>query len=109
VVVIGYPSHSKCAFYLTIWATAKAVGPIVSGAINVRTNVKRNFAGQVSDTTYIISMVVMLSRSTNYPLPQSGEQGMVQSGILVIVDKQQSYDFASFLFQLLLCCFQSTW
>ncbi|KAH7205422.1 uncharacterized protein BKA55DRAFT_547139 [Fusarium redolens] len=58
-IVIGYPSHSERAFYLTIWATAKAVGPIVGGAINLGTNVKRNFVGQVSDTTYIIFMVIM--------------------------------------------------
>ncbi|KAH7230202.1 uncharacterized protein BKA55DRAFT_526523, partial [Fusarium redolens] len=34
-IVIGCPSHSERAFYLTTWATAKVVGPIVGGAINL--------------------------------------------------------------------------
>ncbi|KAF5229119.1 hypothetical protein FANTH_14299 [Fusarium anthophilum] len=59
-IVIGYPSHSKRAFYLTIWATAEAVRPIISSAINLGTNVKRNFIGQVSNMTYIIFMVICL-------------------------------------------------
>lgn len=58
-IIIGYPSPHERAFYLAVWATAKAAGPIVGGAINLGTNVKRNFAGTISSTTYIIFLVIM--------------------------------------------------
>ncbi|KAM5529570.1 hypothetical protein FOXYSP1_17414 [Fusarium oxysporum f. sp. phaseoli] len=89
-IVIGYPSHSERAFYLTIWATAEAVGPIIGGAINLGTNVKRNYVGQVSDTTYIIFMVMCLGLPIALCLSPASKVWR-KDGTLVIVDKQQSW------------------
>jgi sugar phosphate permease len=46
-IIIGYPSPRDRGFYLAIWQTAKALGPIVGGAINLGLNAGRNEAGSV--------------------------------------------------------------
>jgi len=46
-IIIGYPSPQDRGFYLAIWQTAKALGPIVGGAINLGLNAGRNEAGSV--------------------------------------------------------------
>lgn len=46
-IVIGYPSPKQRGFYLAIWQTAKASGPIVGGAINLGLNANRSQAGSV--------------------------------------------------------------
>jgi hypothetical protein len=46
-IIIGYPSLRDRGFYLAIWQTAKAAGPIVGGAINLGLNANRDTAGSV--------------------------------------------------------------
>ncbi|KAK1977875.1 hypothetical protein LZ30DRAFT_752569 [Colletotrichum cereale] len=53
-IIDGYPSPRDHAFYLTIWQTAKAAGPIVGGVINLGLNAKRRRTGSVSSSTYIV-------------------------------------------------------
>ncbi|KAJ4366454.1 hypothetical protein N0V83_008090 [Neocucurbitaria cava] len=58
-IIIGYPSPGDRAFYLAIWQTAKAAGPIVGGAINLGLNASRKTTGSVSSATYIVFIVIM--------------------------------------------------
>lgn len=58
-IVIGYPSPGDRAFYLAVWQTAKASGPIVGGAINLGLNANRKTSGSVSSSTYIVFIVIM--------------------------------------------------
>ncbi|KAK9779833.1 putative Major facilitator superfamily (MFS) profile domain-containing protein [Seiridium cardinale] len=58
-IIIGYPSPKDRAFYLAIWQTAKAAGPIVGGAINLGLNANRSTAGSVGSATYIVFIVIM--------------------------------------------------
>ncbi|KXJ94880.1 major facilitator superfamily domain-containing protein [Microdochium bolleyi] len=58
-IIIGYPSPKDRAFYLAVWQTAKAAGPIVGGAINLGLNANRDSAGSVSSATYIVFIVIM--------------------------------------------------
>ncbi|CAJ2503326.1 Uu.00g107200.m01.CDS01 [Anthostomella pinea] len=58
-IIIGYPSPKDRAFYLAIWQTAKAAGPIVGGAINLGLNAQKSSAGSVSSATYIVFIVIM--------------------------------------------------
>ena len=46
-IIIGYPAPHDRGFYLAVWQTAKALGPIVGGAINLGLNVGRSEAGSV--------------------------------------------------------------
>ncbi|KAH7086353.1 major facilitator superfamily domain-containing protein, partial [Paraphoma chrysanthemicola] len=58
-IIIGYPSPGDRAFYLAVWQTAKAAGPIVGGAINLGLNSNRQTAGSVASSTYIVFIVIM--------------------------------------------------
>ena len=58
-IIIGYPSPGDRAFYLAIWQSAKAAGPIVGGAINLGLNANRKTLGSVSSATYIVFIVIM--------------------------------------------------
>ncbi|KAI9162878.1 Notoamide biosynthesis cluster protein O' [Paramyrothecium foliicola] len=58
-IIIGYPSPKDRAFYLAVWQTAKAAGPIVGGAINLGLNANRSSAGSVGSATYIVFIVIM--------------------------------------------------
>lgn len=58
-IIIGYPSPKDRAFYLAIWQTAKAAGPIVGGAISLGLNAKNSDKGTVSTGTYIVFIVIM--------------------------------------------------
>ncbi|KAK1464376.1 hypothetical protein CCUS01_07949 [Colletotrichum cuscutae] len=58
-IIIGYPSPGDRAFYLAVWQTAKAAGPIVGGAINLGLNANRKTTGSVSSSTYIVFIVIM--------------------------------------------------
>lgn len=58
-IIIGYPSPTDRAFYLAIWQTAKASGPIVGSAINLGLNAGRSTAGSVGSSTYIVFIVIM--------------------------------------------------
>lgn len=65
-IIIGYPSPKDRAFYLAIWQTAKAAGPIVGGAINLSLNADKSSAGSISSSTYIAFIVIMYVQS-NFP------------------------------------------
>ncbi|KAF0315354.1 duf895 domain membrane protein [Colletotrichum asianum] len=58
-IIIGYPSPGDRAFYLAIWQTAKAAGPIVGGAINLGLNASKKTTGAVSSSTYAVFIVIM--------------------------------------------------
>lgn len=58
-IIIGYPSPQDRAFYLAVWQTAKAAGPIVGGAINLSLNASKATSGSVSPATYIVFIVIM--------------------------------------------------
>lgn len=58
-IIIGYPSPKDRAFYLAIWQTAKAAGPIVGGAINLGLNAQKSTTGSVGSATYIVFIVIM--------------------------------------------------
>jgi MFS family permease len=58
-IIIGYPSPTERAFFLAVWQTAKASGPIVGGAINLGLNAGRSTAGSVGSATYIVFIVIM--------------------------------------------------
>lgn len=58
-IIIGYPSPKDRGFYLAVWQTAKAAGPIVGGAINLGLNANRKTAGSVGPATYIVFIVIM--------------------------------------------------
>lgn len=58
-IIIGYPSPGDRAFYLAVWQTAKAAGPIVGGAINLGLNANGKTTGSVSSATYIVFIVIM--------------------------------------------------
>lgn len=58
-IIVGYPHPAERAFYLAVWQTAKASGPIVGGAINLGLNAGRSTAGSVGSTTYIVFIVIM--------------------------------------------------
>lgn len=65
-IIIGYPSPKDRAFYLAIWQTAKAAGPIVGGAINLSLNADKSSAGSISSSTYIVFIVIMYVLSHIY-------------------------------------------
>lgn len=58
-IIIGYPSPKDRAFYLAIWQTAKAAGPIVGGSINLGLNANSKTTGSVSTSTYLVFIVIM--------------------------------------------------
>ncbi|KAK7750883.1 hypothetical protein SLS62_007146 [Diatrype stigma] len=58
-IIIGYPSPRDRAFYLAVWQTAKAAGPIVGGAINLGLNANRSTSGAVGSATYIVFIAIM--------------------------------------------------
>lgn len=58
-IIIGYPSPGDRAFFLAVWQTAKSLGPIVGGAINLGLNANKKTTGSVSSTTYIVFIVIM--------------------------------------------------
>ncbi|EME77364.1 uncharacterized protein MYCFIDRAFT_168811 [Pseudocercospora fijiensis CIRAD86] len=58
-IIIGFPAPGDRGFYLAVWQTAKAAGPIVGGAINLGLNVKTDTKGSVSSTTYLVFIGIM--------------------------------------------------
>ncbi|KAI0016170.1 MFS general substrate transporter [Xylariomycetidae sp. FL0641] len=58
-IVIGLPGTAERGFYLAVWQTAKALGPIVGGAINLGINARRKHAGAVDPVTYIVFITIM--------------------------------------------------
>ncbi|KAG4434642.1 hypothetical protein IFR05_009878 [Cadophora sp. M221] len=102
-VIIGYPSPHERAFYLAIWQTAKASGPIVGGAINLGLNANRSTAGSVGSTTYIVFIAIMCLGLPIALLLSPASKVWRKDGTKVIINKQPTYagEFKAVLKQLI--------
>lgn len=90
-IIIGYPSPEDRAFYLAIWQTAKAAGPIVGGAINLGLNAKTSTKGSVSAATYIVFIVIMCLGLPISIFLSPAEKVQRKDRTLVIVHKQETW------------------
>ncbi|EWZ82358.1 hypothetical protein BFJ70_g5502 [Fusarium oxysporum] len=90
-IIIGYPSPKDRAFYLAIWQTAKAAGPIVGGAINLGLNAQTSSKGSVSSATYIVFIVIMCLGLPIALLLSPAEKVQRKDRTLVVVHKQPSW------------------
>jgi MFS family permease len=90
-IIIGYPSPSERAFYLAIWQTAKAAGPIVGGAISLGLNAQHSGKGSVSAATYIVFIVIMCLGFPIALLLSPAEKVQRKDRSLVVVQKQASW------------------
>ncbi|PYH47030.1 uncharacterized protein BP01DRAFT_414495 [Aspergillus saccharolyticus JOP 1030-1] len=90
-IIIGYPSPQDRAFYLAIWQTAKAAGPIVGGAISLGLNAQTSSKGTISAGTYIVFIVIMC---LGFPIAlclSPAEKVQRKDRTLVVVHKQASW------------------
>ncbi|KAF3005519.1 hypothetical protein E8E14_003418 [Neopestalotiopsis sp. 37M] len=90
-IIIGYPSPKDRAFYLAIWQTAKALGPIVGGAINLGLNANRDSAGSVSSATYIVFIVIMCLGLPIALCLSPAEKVWRRDGTKVVVHKEATW------------------
>ncbi|KAK9860871.1 hypothetical protein MYU51_006221 [Penicillium brevicompactum] len=90
-IIIGYPSPSERAFYLAIWQTAKAAGPIVGGAISLGLNAQTSGKGTVSAATYIVFIVIMCLGLPIALCLSPAEKVQRKDRSLVIVQKQETW------------------
>ncbi|KAJ5233311.1 uncharacterized protein N7469_005077 [Penicillium citrinum] len=90
-IIIGYPSPKDRAFYLAIWQTAKAAGPIVGGAISLGLNAKNSSKGTVSVGTYIVFIVIMCLGLPIALLLSPAEKVQRKDRSLVMVHKQATW------------------
>ncbi|KAM0721539.1 hypothetical protein Q7P37_002464 [Cladosporium fusiforme] len=90
-IIIGYPSPKDRAFYLAVWQTAKAAGPIVGGAINLGLNAKKSGSGSVGSETYIVFIVIMCLGLPIALLLSPGEKVWRKDGTRAVTFKQVSY------------------
>ncbi|KAM0544542.1 hypothetical protein ACHAPJ_011759 [Fusarium lateritium] len=90
-IIIGYPSPQDRAFYLAIWQTAKAAGPIVGGAINLGLNAQTASKGSVSSATYIVFIVIMCLGLPIALFLSPAERVQRKDRTLVIVQKQATW------------------
>lgn len=90
-IIIGYPSPQERAFYLALWQTAKAAGPIVGGAINLGLNAQSSTKGSVSNGTYIVFIAIMCLGLPISLLLSPAEQVQRKDHTLVIVNRQPSW------------------
>jgi len=90
-VIIGYPSPKERAFYLAIWQTAKASGPIVGGAINLGLNANRSTAGSVGSTTYIVFIAIMCLGLPIALLLSPASKVWRKDGTKVLINRQPTY------------------
>ncbi|KAF5690907.1 DUF895 domain-containing protein [Fusarium circinatum] len=90
-IIIGYPSPKDRAFYLAIWQTAKAAGPIVGGAINLGLNAQTSSQGSVSSATYSVFIVIMCLGLPIALLLSPAEKVQRKDRTLVVVHKQPSW------------------
>lgn len=89
-IIIGYPSPADRAFYLAIWQTAKAAGPIVGGAINLSLNAQKSTSGSVSSSTYIVFIVIMCLGLPIALCLSPAEKVWRRDGTRVVIDRQAS-------------------
>lgn len=87
-IIIGYPSPSDRAFYLAVWQTAKAAGPIVGGAINLSLNAQKSTSGSVSSATYIVFIVIMCLGLPIALLLSPAEKIWRRDGTKVIIQRE---------------------
>ncbi|WVN85364.1 uncharacterized protein L203_100509 [Cryptococcus depauperatus CBS 7841] len=90
-IIIGYPSPKDRGFYLAIWQTAKASGPIVGGAINLGINAGRKTAGSVGSATYLVFIVIMCLGLPIACLLSPAQKVHRADGTRVVVQKQESW------------------
>ncbi|KAL2835829.1 major facilitator superfamily domain-containing protein [Aspergillus pseudoustus] len=90
-IIIGYPSPKDRAFYLAIWQTAKAAGPIVGGAINLGLNAQRSSTGSISSGTYIVFIVIMCLGLPIALLLSPADKVRRKDRTLVVVHKQPTW------------------
>ncbi|KAL4808588.1 major facilitator superfamily domain-containing protein [Aspergillus unguis] len=90
-IIIGYPSPQDRAFYLAIWQTAKAAGPIVGGAINLGLNAQDSGKGSVSESTYIVFIVIMCLGLPIALFLSPANKVLRKDRTLVVVHKQASW------------------
>ncbi|CAG1962507.1 unnamed protein product [Fusarium graminearum] len=90
-IIIGYPSPQDRAFYLAIWQSAKAAGPIVGGAINLGLNAQSSSKGSVSSATYIVFIVIMCLGLPISLFLSPAEKVQRKDRTLVVVQKQPTW------------------
>lgn len=90
-IIIGYPSPSERAFYLAIWQTAKAAGPIVGGAISLGLNAQHAGSGSISAATYIVFIVIMCLGAPIALFLSPAEKVQRKDRSLVIVQKKETW------------------
>ncbi|KAJ5107473.1 hypothetical protein N7456_004148 [Penicillium angulare] len=90
-IIIGYPSPQDRAFYLAIWQTAKAAGPIVGGAISLGLNAKNSAQGTISAGTYIVFIVIMCLGLPIALCLSPAEKVQRKDRTLVLVHKQPTW------------------
>ncbi|KAJ5587702.1 uncharacterized protein N7459_003467 [Penicillium hispanicum] len=90
-IIIGYPSPTDRAFYLAIWQTAKAAGPIIGGAIELGLNAEKSTQGTVSAGTYIVFIVIMCLGLPIALCLSPAEKVQRKDRSLVMVHKQSSW------------------
>ncbi|KAI0839713.1 MFS general substrate transporter [Hypoxylon sp. FL0890] len=90
-IIIGYPSPKDRAFYLAIWQTAKAAGPIVGGAINLGLNAQRSTAGSVGSATYIVFIAIMCLGLPVALCLSPASKVWRKDGTLVVVRKEATW------------------
>ncbi|KAI0139118.1 MFS general substrate transporter [Hypoxylon sp. NC0597] len=90
-IIIGYPSPKDRAFYLAIWQSAKAAGPIVGGAINLGLNAQRSTAGSVGSATYIVFIAIMCLGLPIALCLSPASKVWRKDGTLVVVRKEATW------------------
>ncbi|KAK7967049.1 MFS general substrate transporter [Apiospora aurea] len=90
-IIIGYPSPQDRAFYLAVWQTAKAAGPIVGGAINLGLNANKSSSGSVGSATYIVFIVIMCFGLPIALCLSPADKVWRKDGTRVVVHKQPSW------------------
>ncbi|PYI02495.1 MFS general substrate transporter [Aspergillus sclerotiicarbonarius CBS 121057] len=90
-IIIGYPSPKDRGFYLAIWQTAKAAGPIVGGAINLGLNARTSTQGSVSSGTYIVFIVIMCLGLPIALLLSPAEKVQRKDKTLIVVQTEASW------------------
>ncbi|KAJ5714043.1 uncharacterized protein N7483_011224 [Penicillium malachiteum] len=90
-IIIGYPSPKDRAFYLAIWQTAKASGPIIGGAISLGLNAQKSSAGTISAGTYIVFIVIMCLGLPIALCLSPAEKVLRKDRTLVLVHKQATW------------------
>ncbi|RAL09408.1 uncharacterized protein BO97DRAFT_351842 [Aspergillus homomorphus CBS 101889] len=90
-IIIGYPSPQDRAFYLAIWQTAKAAGPIVGGAISLGLNAQTSSKGTISAGTYIVFIVIMCLGLPIALCLSPAEKVQRKDRTLVVVHKQATW------------------